>query len=202
VVHRSQALTEADVHPLRQPPRTRLPRSIVDAASWAGSNLHARAISAASIQQRLTRPADLRAVAEASRNLRRRSLILETITDAEGGSHSVNELDFLNMCRNFGLPLPDRQVKRKDEAGRLRYLDSEFDAYRRVVEVDGMQHIEVMAWWADLLHMDDIHVGGKTVLRYPGFIIRHQPEIPAGHIARFMQRVDADRGGKCGKTSR
>jgi hypothetical protein len=34
VVHRSRWLDELDVHPVRQPPRTRVARSLVDAAAW------------------------------------------------------------------------------------------------------------------------------------------------------------------------
>lgn len=195
VLHRSRFLTSEAVHPLRLPPRTRLPRSLVDAASWASTDLRARAILAAGVQQRLARPGDLREVVETLTRLRRRSLILETINDVEGGSHSTYELDFLRMCRRFHLPLPDRQVRRADTAGRSRYLDSEFDAYKLVVEIDGMQHMEVHSWWADLLHVAELQVEGRTVLRYPGFIVRHQPEVPAAHIGDFMRRVDRQRRG-------
>ena len=37
VVHRSRLLGSADIHPARRPPRTRLARSLVDAAAWMSS---------------------------------------------------------------------------------------------------------------------------------------------------------------------
>ena len=51
----------------------------------------------------------------------------------------------------------------------------------------------------DMMSQNEIHVGGKTVLRFPGFVIRDEPEIPARQIREFMARVDADRRAKCGK---
>ena len=38
MVHRSRVLGADDVHPVRRPPRTRLTRSLLDAAVWSGSD--------------------------------------------------------------------------------------------------------------------------------------------------------------------
>ena len=65
VVHRSRWLDEADVHPVRQPPRTLVARSLVDAAAWTATDDRARALLAAGVQQRLVRPGDLMAVSRA-----------------------------------------------------------------------------------------------------------------------------------------
>jgi len=201
VVHRSQFLGDQDVHPLRTPRRTRLARSIVDAAAWAPTDWQARSILAAGVQQRLVRPDDLLQVVERLTHLNRRPLIRATVRDVTGGSHSGYELDFLQMCRRFHLPMPSRQIVRRDAAGRARYFDAEFDPYDLVVEVDGSQHMEVSSWWKDMMSQNEVHVGGKTLLRYPGFVIRDEPAIPARQIADFMARVDASRGAKCGKVS-
>jgi hypothetical protein len=51
----SRHLTEADVHPAREPRRTRIARSLLDAAAWHANDRWALAILAAGVQQRLTR---------------------------------------------------------------------------------------------------------------------------------------------------
>jgi len=43
-VHYSTMLAWGDVHPLREPRRTRVARSLVDAAAWAGSDRRAQAL--------------------------------------------------------------------------------------------------------------------------------------------------------------
>jgi hypothetical protein len=60
-VHYSRHLGQDDVHPVRRPPRTRVARSLVDAAAWMGSDRGAQAVLAAGVQQRLVRVADLTA---------------------------------------------------------------------------------------------------------------------------------------------
>ncbi|MFL6180254.1 MAG: hypothetical protein ACJ74E_10435, partial [Actinomycetes bacterium] len=79
VVHRTQQLSEADVHPARRPRRTRLPRSIVDAASWTTTDLGCQAIIAAAVQQGLVTPESLGTVIERRPAVARRGLIVETI---------------------------------------------------------------------------------------------------------------------------
>jgi hypothetical protein len=117
-VHESRRLADADVHPSRKPRRTRFPRSIVDAASLASSDGRCRAIIAASVQQRLARPADLLVVAGRRKTLPRRALIIETIRDVEGGSQSLPELEYLQGLRQTGLPVPSRQRIVQDSNGR------------------------------------------------------------------------------------
>ncbi|WP_300608965.1 hypothetical protein [Trebonia sp.] len=63
VVHYSRNLTSRDIHPVRQPPQTRLARSLVDAATWMATDRGAQAVLAAGVQQRLVRVTDLMAEA-------------------------------------------------------------------------------------------------------------------------------------------
>lgn len=65
-VHYSTMLGNADVHPLKQPRRTRIPRSLVDAAAWMASERGARAVLAAGVRQGLVRPSDLGRVVDAT----------------------------------------------------------------------------------------------------------------------------------------
>jgi hypothetical protein len=53
VFHWSTRLDDQDVHPAREPRRTRTARALVDAASWAGSDRAARTFVLAAFQQRL-----------------------------------------------------------------------------------------------------------------------------------------------------
>ena len=104
VVHRSRWLDDSDVHPVRQPPRTRLARSLVDAAAWATTDDRARAVLAAGVQQRLVRPVDLMAVTARTGQLRRRQLIRTTATDVMGGAQALSELDLTALLRRYGIP--------------------------------------------------------------------------------------------------
>ena len=102
VVHRSRWLDELDVHPVRQPPRTRVARSLVDAAAWTATDDRARALLAAGVQQRLVRPGDLMAITARPTRLRRRLLIQATLADVAGGAHALSELDFGSLSSAEG----------------------------------------------------------------------------------------------------
>jgi hypothetical protein len=68
VVHYSGRLGEADVHPVLRPARTRIDRSLIDAAVWMVTDRGAQAILAAGVQQRLVRVGDLCAWSKRTRN--------------------------------------------------------------------------------------------------------------------------------------
>ena len=176
VVHESVHLGPADVHPTHSPPRTRLPRSVVDAASAAATDRRCRSLIAASVQQRLVLPWHLRAVALPRPTLPRRALVLETISDVEGGSQSLPEIEFLRGLRRAGLPTPTRQrvVRRRD--GRY-YLDAEFDPYRVTVEVNGAQHLELLAKEHDDLRRTRLSIGGRLVVDLGSYTVRHHNDL-------------------------
>jgi len=187
VVVRSRQLSAKDVHPVLTPRRTRLPRSIVDAASWASTDLRCQAIIASAVQQGLVTASALHVVAAPRTKLSRHALITETIRDVGGGSLSEYEVLFIRMCRKYGLPTPTRQRRRKDAAGRWRYLDVDFDEYQLVVEVDGQQHMEALAWWEDMMRNNEVVVDEqKALLRFAGFALRHQCEFVAAVLRRFF----------------
>jgi hypothetical protein len=193
VVHRSLLLGPADVHPSRQPPRTRLGRSLVDAAAWAATDRGARAILAAGVQQRLIRAADLSGIIEHCPRVRRRAIMRATLADVAGGAEALSELDLCDLVRRFGLPEPDRQVERLDGQGR-RWLDAVWERARLVVEIDGRWHMDVRAWWADMQRDNELIVDGYRVLRFPAFVVRDSPELVAMLIARAIRQVgDAER---------
>jgi hypothetical protein len=186
-VHSTTRLGPEHVHPVRQPPRTRMARSLVDAASWARNDSLARVVLSAGVQQRLVTADDLILVTLPVRNLKRRRLILGTAVDVGGGSHSLPELDFLALCRSYGLPPPTRQVVRRDSTGRRRWLDVCWEEYGLVVEVDGLFHMDAEQWWADMWRGNDHTVGLEGVLRYPSFAIRREPRRVAEQTAAALR---------------
>lgn len=200
MVHRSRALDDFDIHPTRRPIRTRIERSVIDAASWAATEKVAMAVVAASVQQKLVRPGDLRAALERLPKLRRRALIREVVDATDGGSLSAYEVEFLRLCRRYGLPLPNRQVRRRDSTGMTRYTDAEFDDFDVVAEVDGAQHLEVSTWWDDLDRQNDLVIDDKlTVVRFVGLALRRDPRRVAGrlHDCLRMKRPDLHDPNTC-----
>jgi very-short-patch-repair endonuclease len=187
IVVRSRQLSTRDVHPARTPRRTRLPRSILDAASWATADLRCQAIIASAVQQGLVTPGALDAVASQRVKVPRHALISETIRDVGGGSLSEYEVLFVRMCRAYCLPTPTRQRRRKDASGRWRYLDVDFDQYGLVVEIDGQQHMDPLPWWEDMMRNNELVVDEqKVLLRFAGFALRHQSEQVAAVLRRFF----------------
>jgi very-short-patch-repair endonuclease len=182
VVHYSRLLGPDDVHPLREPRRTRVARSLVDAAAWMGSDRGAQAVLAAGVQQRLVRPDDLLAVVAGNRRRPRRAMIKATLDDIAGGAQALSELDLIRLVRRYRLPEPDRQAPRRDAHGRRRWLDAVWETARVIVEVDGIHHTDAAEYWADMDRDNDFTLAGYRVLRFPAFVVRYRGDYVAGKI--------------------
>jgi hypothetical protein len=187
VVHRSRSFGPADIHPARQPPRTRTARSIVDAASWMRTENGARAVLAAGVQQRLVRPVDLKAELARRKGGPRQALLTATVADITGGAQALSELDFCRLTRRSGLPEPSRQVLRRDSSGRARWLDAYWELTRVVAEIDGLWHMDAAAWWADMRRDNELTISGYRVLRFPAFAIRERPDLVVAQIAEALR---------------
>jgi very-short-patch-repair endonuclease len=111
----------------------------------------------------------------------------ETIQDVSGGSLSEYEVLFSRLCRRAGFPEPSRQRRRRDASGRWRYLDADFDEYDLVVEIDGQQHMDAIAWWEDMMRNNELVVDDhKKLLRFAGFALRHQSNRVTQVLRRFF----------------
>lgn len=187
VIHRSRSFTPSDVHPARRPPRTRMARSIVDAASWMRTENRTRALLAAAVQQRLIRAEDLAAELARRKGIHRQALIRAALADITDGAQALSELDFSRLTRRYGLPEPSRQALRRDSAGRVRWLDACWEEARIVAEIDGLWHMEPAAWWADMRRDNDLTIGGYLVLRFPSFAVRDHPDVVASQIADALR---------------
>ena len=191
-VHYSRLLSADDIHPLREPRRTRMARSLVDAAVWMATDRGAQAVLAAGVQQRLARMDDLTAIVARNQRLPRRAMISGTLEDIAGGAHALSELDLTRLIRRYRLPPPDRQAPRRDSAGRRRWLDAVWEAARLILEVDGRHHMDAAQYWADMDRDNDLTAGGYRVLRFPAFIVRYHPGYVAGKIRAALQLGVAD----------
>ena len=187
-VHHSRHLTAADIHPVKQPPQTRIARSLVDAAAWMGTDRGAQAVLASGVQQRLVRVAELGKEVDRNARLHRRRLIKETLADIAGGAHALSELDFMRLVvRQFNLPEPDRQVPRRDEKGRRRWLDASWERARLVVEIDGAAHIDALTYWDDMDRDNNLTLDHYQVLRFPAWMVRYHPEYVATKIRQALR---------------
>jgi hypothetical protein len=182
-LHRSRSFSTRDVHPAKSPPRTRIARSLVDAAAWMHTDRGTQAVLAAGVQQRMARPADLFAIVARNPRLRRRAIIVSALNDISGGAEALSEIDFTRLVvRAFGLPEPTRQTVRYDSLGRRRWLDVLWEGARIIVEIDGSHHMDAIQWWDDMDRENGMKLDGYLVLRFTAFIVRHRPDYVAAQI--------------------
>lgn len=185
VVRRTSVLPRAHLQ-VGRPRRTSLPRAVVDAASWAPSDRAARTVLASARQQRRVTPEELLAVVRHRLRIKRRALILETITDIAGGAEALSEIDLVKLCRRFGLPMPDLQERRKDASGRTRFLDAYWRKWGLQVEVDGAHHMTTQHWEADMQRQNEVWISGDRILRFSGYQARRKPADVADQIRRAL----------------
>ncbi|MCW2831258.1 MAG: hypothetical protein JWP31_1950 [Aeromicrobium sp.] len=185
VTHWSTALGEADVHPLKEPRRTRPARSLIDAASWSESDRRARTLVIAGMQQGLANHRHLHDALDRRGACRRRALIRESILDATGGIHSLPERDFDEIRRRARLPAPSRQRVVKGPDGRY-HLDAAWDEVRLAVEVHGAHHQQVDQWDADIMRGNDLVIDGYRLLIFTSYAIRHEPAAVTQQLTRMF----------------
>lgn len=189
-VHESRRFDpDRDVPALRLPPRTRSSRSAVDAAAWSRDPRTAVGLLAAVVQQGLARPDQLAAELEQAGRIHWYRLLARALADIGGGSHALSEIDFVRLCRRFGLPEPVRQAVRVERSGRRRYLDAEWvctDGRRVVAEVDGAIHLLPLRHWGDMARANELVLDGRVVLRFAAYAIRAEPELIAQQLGRAL----------------
>ncbi|HKX14814.1 MAG TPA: hypothetical protein VJN19_06455 [Propionibacteriaceae bacterium] len=179
-VHESRRLRPELHVQLTVIPCTDVARSAIDAAAWQPWPRFACALVAAVVQQRLCTGDELDQAMQHVGRVRHKAHLREAIRDIQGGSHALSEIDLIRLCRRFGIQEPDRQVKRFDSHGRLRYLDAEWklsDGRRVVLEVDGAHHLDVQSWQADMRRERGLVVRGDRVLRATAIELRVEPVV-------------------------
>ena len=149
--------TRRPLAPMRDPhrdlPTCRIEPAVLHFAAYQRSRRTAQGVLAAVIQQQLAGPESLALWLERMKPLRWAPMFREVLGDIAGGSHSLAEIDVLRLCRGQGLRAPDRQTRRRDAGGRLRYTDCEWrldDGRVLVLEIDGAFHMDVEHWEDDI----------------------------------------------------
>ncbi len=187
--HWSSELTHLDVHPQRRPPRTRPARSVVDAASWSGSPRRARWIVLAGVQQGLAAPPAIRDALGRRGPCRHRGVIAESTYDAEGGRHSLPERDFAQIWS--ALRLPPLEYQRRVEGRNGRYFLDAWCPYLGFgVEVHGMPHRDIGTWDADVTRSNEVLIGGRPLLTFTSYAVRHERLAVADQLQRMAGTRD------------
>ena len=159
-------------------PMARVEPAALLCAAYEPSWRTAQGLLAAVVQQRLTTASDLRRQLQRMTPLRRAPRFRVLLTEIEGGAGSLAEVDVTRMCRDFGLPLPTRQRRRKDRGGRVRYTDCEWDlpdGTVLVLEVDGAFHMEVEHWEDDIQRQRRLTTPGRLLVRCTSREVRDEP---------------------------
>lgn len=163
--------------------------ALLVAAACLDSPRAACGLMAAAVQQRLMRPDDLTQSLELAPRLRHRAVLRTAVADIAQGADALSEIDFVRLCRRFGLPAPVQQQVRRDSRGRRRYLDATWrrrDGRLVVVEIDGALHLNQRRWWDDQLRQNELALGNAVVLRFPSVVVRTQPELVAAQLRRAL----------------
>lgn len=184
-IHESRRLLHADVVD-REPPRTGLERSAIDASVWTKDPRAACGLLAAVVQQRRTTAARLSSELLAAGQVRHRALLAAVLTDIEGGAQALSEVDLGRLCRRAGLHL-ERQVVRV-VGGRRRYVDARVTSSETgrsvLVEVDGALHLVASSYWDDMVRGNELLIGGGPVLRFPSVALHLEPEVVIDQLRR------------------
>ncbi len=183
----STVLGRIDVHPLAVPPRTRLPRSLVDAAAERVPPRRARVIILAGVQQRLVRAPALSDALSRRGHCRNRAVIAEAIIDASGGIQSLPEADFNTIRRRYHLPQPRRQQVLQRPDGRY-FLDNDWPEFGVRAEIHGIPHFEVPNWDNDLRRQNEISIEGGGLLLFSSFATRHLQAQVGDQLVRMLRR--------------
>ena len=134
---------------------------------------------ASAVQQKLVSGDQLLRWLPRLQPLPRARLLRAVLLDICGGAESMAEVDLGRVCRRGGLVAPDRQRRRKDQAGKWRWTDAEWDlpdGRTLVLEVDGAFHTEVQHWVADMKRQRRISTAGRTVVRATALELRVEPQ--------------------------
>ena len=149
---------------------------------WAGyeaTNRAAHGVVAAVVQQRLTTPLKMIGWVDQLRPLRRAKPLKRTLSFVEAGAHSGAEVELGRVCRRFGIRPPDRQRRRADRTGRIRWTDAEWDlpdGRVLILEIDGAFHIDVLQAADDAKRSRRLTTPTRTVVRCTAYELTHESE--------------------------
>lgn len=174
--------------PQRELPTCLIEPAILHFAAYQSSRRTAQGVVAAAVQQQVTDPASLALWLERMKPLRWAPMFRAVLGDIAGGSQSLAEIDVLRLCRGQGLRAPDRQIRRRDASGRLRYTDCEWrlpDGRVLVLEIDGAFHMDVEHWEDDIARQRGLSDPDRLVVRCTAREVRDEPDRLAADLRRL-----------------
>jgi hypothetical protein len=183
----STMLGHEDVNALAIPPRTRVARSVLDAASDRVSERRSRVIVLAAVQQQLVRPGQLWSALGRRGRCRNRRLIVESINDADGGVQSLPERELAVICRRLRLPEPERQQALRRADGHY-FLDNDWPDFGIRAEIHGIPHARVVNWDDDLLRQNDVNVTAGLLVFSSYAVRRNTRRVAHQLLAMFRRR--------------
>lgn len=165
VIHRSGRIADA-VHPVLQPPQTRIEETVLDLVDQSSTFTAAFGWVCAAIQRRLTTPDRIAEFMGRRKRLRWRQPITRALGDIRGGVHSWLEYRHVyGVERAHGLPAANRQ-RHVLIGSRSGYLDSHYERYALCVETDGRAAHPDDRRWADTRRDNVLAATGITTMRY------------------------------------
>jgi len=186
------ARTRRPLNPMRDPgcdlPTCRIEPAILHFAAYQRNRRTAQGVIAAAVQQQLTDPERLALWVERMKPLRWAPMFRAVLGDIAGGSQSLAEVDVLRLCRSHGLREPDRQTRRRDASGRLRYTDCEWrlaDGRVLALEIDGAFHMDVEHWEDDIARQRALSDPRRLVVRCTAREVREEPARLAADLRRL-----------------
>jgi hypothetical protein len=186
-VHYARAWAAVVSLPVRR--AHRIAPAVVLAAGTFRSVRPAAGILAAAVQQRLASATDVETAVLDAPRVRHHAVLLAATRDIAQGADALSEIDFVRLCRRFGIPAPQQQTVRADRSGRRRYLDATWrrrDGRLVAVEVDGALHLTPTRWWDDQYRQNELVLAGTIVLRFPSVVVRTEPELVAAQLRRLL----------------
>ncbi|WP_198152810.1 type IV toxin-antitoxin system AbiEi family antitoxin domain-containing protein [Pseudofrankia sp. DC12] len=125
-------LGEEDLHRDGWPPRTTLPRSLVDMAEWAPSHDDARTLLALAVASGIVESDEIRAALARRGPIARRQIIGDVLDDLDAGAPWVPDLLYRRLEARHGLPPALRGRPDSRLPGRLDLL---YEAWQVRVEI-------------------------------------------------------------------
>jgi hypothetical protein len=165
VIHRSRTLTEADIHPVFSPRRTRIERTVLDLLADKRSADAALGLVADALRDRGTTPDRLRSALEPRPKTRWRRVVLDALPDLRAGAQSPLEVLDAKMRRRHGLPAGVRQASRLADG--TEHLDVLIEEWQLHVELDGrLGHDRAREQWRDMRRDNRSELARLRHLRY------------------------------------
>lgn len=175
VLHESRRWDDEDAVDVGLP-RARPAVAAVQAALWANSIREASLMFMIPVQQRLVTADQLIETFERVRRHAFGPTLRQVLVDIRGGSQSMNELDFVSMCRRYGIPVPAQQVVRHGADGRI-YVDCRWEEYGVSLEIQGAGHGELLNSLHDDLRLLGVATDGDVALSISVLTLRIDPAV-------------------------